>query len=270
MISFHSKALKILSLLVTATCLFSANVLALNWTYVDDPTNDASGGDLYEVYRMGYAYDEEHLYFNMRTAFPQSGDDQGIEPGDLYINVGGSHNSGTGDVYGLALTDHEGDMNNDVADLDWVKTALDDDGYAWTAVEQGHLYSDAIFSTGLYENYNGADELSEDGGNDPFGGGNNIPVHIAEFGGDLGEQDAVTWEEANGLYEVNAVISLEDLGLRSGGRFELWWSMECGNELAMLSGDVVPKPTATPEPGTLFLLGGGLFTLVGIIRKRKA
>jgi hypothetical protein len=268
---FSLKTLSILSLVLASAVIFSGNVLALNWTYSDDPTGDASGGDLYEVHRMGYAYDENNLYFNMRTAFPQSGDGHGIEAGDLYINVGGSHNAGTGDVYGLALTSHEGDMNNDVADVSWVTMAHADDGYDWSAVEQGHLYSDAVFSTGVYENYNGANDISEDGGNDPFGGWNNIPVHIAEFGNDLGYQGDVTWEKVDGLYEVNAVISLAALDLSAGGDFELWWSMECGNELAMISGSVAPqKPTATPEPGTLLLLSGGLFAIIGIIRKRQA
>jgi hypothetical protein len=267
---FRVKTFSIFTLLTISLCLFAGNSFALNWTYTNDPIDDASGGALYEVHRMGYAYDEDYLYFNMRTAFPQSGDSQGINAGDLYINVGGNHNDGSGEVYGLALTSHEGDMNNDIADLSWATTAHDDDGYAWSAVEQGHLYSDAVFSTGVYENYNGADELSEDGGLDPFGGENNIPVHIAEFGADLGYQGDVSWEEANGLYEVNAVISLEALGLKSGGSFELWWSMECGNELATIDGMVVQEPMATPEPSTMFLLGGGLFALAAAMRKRNA
>ena len=267
---FHYKILTILTLVATSLLLFTGNVLALNWTYTDDPADDASGGALYEVYRMGYAYDEENLYFNMRTGFPQTGDSQGIEAGDLYINVGGSHNAGTGDVYGLALTSHEGDMNNDIAD-DY-SSVHTDDNYAWSAVEQGHLYSDAVFSTGMYEDYDGADELSEDGGDDPFGGENNIPVHIADFGVDLGYQGDISWEQVDDYYEVNAVISLDALGISSGGTFELWWSMECGNELAMVSGEVIPEdpPTATPEPTTLLLLGGGFFAVVSITRKRKA
>ncbi len=271
MTSFSIKTLSIFVLVTVSALLFSGNVLALNWAYSYDPSNDASGGSIYEVYRMGYAYDEENLYFTMQTGFPQTGDSAGLEAGDLYINVGGSHNAGTGDVYGLALTSHKGDMNNDVDHLRWVRTAHADDAYAWSAVEQGHLYSDAVFSTGVYEGYRGANDISEDGGRDAFGGGNNIPAHIAEFGADLGYQGDVTWEKLHGHYEVNAVISLAALDLSAGGDFELWWSMECGNELAMMRGNVAQNtPTATPEPGTLLLLGGGLFAIIGIIRKRNA
>ena len=270
--TFNLKTLCIFALITASTLLISGNVLALNWTYSDDPSNDASGGSLYEVYQMGYAYDEENLYFTMQTGFPQTGDSQGIEAGDLYINVGGSHNAGTGNVYGLALNSHAGDMNNDVDGLSWVNTAHADDNYAWSAVEQGNLYSDAVFSTGVYEGYSGANDVDEDGGLDAFGGGNNIPVHIAEFGADLGYQGDVTWNEiSNDRYKVNAVISLAALDLSDGGDFELWWSMECGNELAMISGNVAQRtPTPTPEPGTLLLLSGGLSAIIGILRKRRA
>lgn len=270
--TFTTKNISTFALAAAMTLLLSGSALALDWTYSYDSSSDASGGKLYEVYSMGYAYDSEYLYFNMQTQFPRTGDSIGIEAGDLYINVGGSHNAGTGNVFGLALNDHAGDMNNDVADVSWVKMAHADDGYDWSAVQQGHLYSDAVFSTGVYEGYNGANELSEDGGKDPFGGDNNIPVHIAEFGADLGYQSDVTWEKIDSVYEVNAAISLAALDLSAGGTFEFWWSMECGNDLAMISGNVAPQstPTATPEPGTLLLLSGGLFAIIGIIRKRRA
>jgi len=269
--TFSIKTLSILAVVAVSALFIAGNVSALDWTYSIDPADDASGGSIYEVYSMGYAYDDDFLYFTMQTGFPKTGDSQGIDAGDLYINVGGSHNAGTGDVYGLALTSHAGDMNNDVDYLNWVNTAHADDAYSWAAVTEGHLYSDAVFSTGVYEGYSGANEISEDGGKDPFGGENNIPVHIAEFGADLGFQGDVGWKNIGGVYEVTAVISLAALNLSAGGDFEFWWSMECGNELAMISGSVVKEaPTATPEPGTLLLLGGGLFAIIGIIRKRKA
>ena len=283
---------------ILSLILVSGNALALNWTYSYDATNDASGGKQYEIYRMGYAIDADYLYFNMLTGVHQEGnayENAVVNAGDLMINVGGSPQNGyigtgidaayaSGRVFGLALTNHEGDMNNDLARYDWAKSGVNDNAYEWSAVTQGHLYGDAFFSTGTYEDY--ADRQAA-GGEDPFGGKNNAPVHITSFEEDFGSQGDVTWMAlANGValnetgtvkttnsrkaYEVNAVVSLDSLGIVGGESFELWWSMECGNDIEMIGGTMPDRPVATPEPGTLLLLGLGLFGIIGVAKKRMA
>jgi len=276
--------------------LISTNALALDWVYSYDAYNDASASWEYEVYRMGYAFDEEYLYFNMLTGVPQNGRGA-IQPGDLFINVGGSLLDGytgsgydaaykSGKVFGLALTDHSGDMNADLTPTNSAyKSGNADNGYAWSAVEKGHLYGDAFFSTGIYEGYESTSYWKQskdnDGGTDAFGYANNAPVHIASFEDDLGYQGDVTWNylgstyvnEAKTVkknaYEVNAKISLDSLGIVGGESFELWWSMECGNDFGMAAGTMPDRPVAAPEPGTLLLLGSGLLGGIMVARKRQ-
>jgi hypothetical protein len=279
---------------VLSMMLVSGNALALNWTYSYDAYNDASYNWNYEVYRMGYAFDDDYLYFNMLTGVPEAGRGE-IQAGDLYINVGGSLLGGydedgkyaSGNVFGLALTSHSGDMNADLTSTNSVySSGAADDGYAWSAVTQGHLYSEAFFSTGIYEGYEGTsywrNGRDDDGGQDVFGGNNNAPVHIASYSADLGFQGNVSWEylgytpvNADGdvsmiAYEVNAMISLDSLGIVGGESFELAWSMECGNDFAMIAGTMPEQPVATPEPGTLLLVGSGLLGGMALLRKRRS
>ncbi len=203
--SKHTTHLNLIGLAIAALLALPGSSMALNWTYQADPANDAIGA-LCEVYRMGYAYDEQNLYVNILTDFPESGKNSSYQgwltPGDLYVNVGGSHNAKSGDIFGLALTNHAGDLNGNVEP--------DDNGYAWSGVAEGRLYSDARFVTGTYEGYQGANDWSEDGGNDPFGDANNIPTHIAEFGLDLGYQGDVSWTPNHsglGAYLIGAVMN---------------------------------------------------------------
>ena len=167
------------------------------------------------------------------------------------------------------MTTHAGDMNADISDSHGAYTSGDNDNdYSWAFVEQGHLYSDAMFSTGVYSAYNGT-KGDKDGGKDPFGSENNAPVHIAEFGADLGYQGELSWEKYDQYkYEVNAVIRLIDLGIHGGETFELWWAMECGNDFAMIAGTAPETSAPVPEPGTILLLGSGIFGMIGFVRKR--
>ena len=289
------KTVSLVGLVVVGLLVVAGNSWALDWKYQYDSASDASGGDTYEVYRMGYAFDQDKLYFNLWTGLPKTGGKDAttggnVAPGDLYINVGGSLSNGytgtgvnadyaKGNVFGLALTSHAGDMNNDLYNATYYPTHVDD-AYPWSPVTEGHLYSNAMFSTGAYEAYAGASGTA-DGGNDPFGLKNNAPAHIAEFGADLGNQ-SVAWNalgskavDAAGkifknVYEVQGVISLSALGIKGGEKIELAWSMECGNDFLVMDPAIAPSYSGVPEPGTLVLLGLGLLSIVGVVRKQRS
>ncbi len=135
---------------VPALVVFCASpCFALSTSY--DVYNDAAGGNRWEVYSVNYGHDSTNLYVEYITGynFPlQSGSDSYsastvLSPGDIYINKNGTHNGGTGSIYGLGVSNHTGDKTADPSD----------NVYAWSSVVAGHLYSDAQFATGTLETY---------------------------------------------------------------------------------------------------------------------
>ena len=65
------KTLSLVVFVVMGITAFAGNAWALDWTYSYDAYNDASSSWKYEVYRMGYAFDDDYLYFNMLTGMPE-------------------------------------------------------------------------------------------------------------------------------------------------------------------------------------------------------
>jgi len=243
-----------------ALLFVSGSAMALSWTWVDDPTNDATGSSAFQIYGMGYAFDADTLYYSVRTNFPESGvsgyDSYGgsykFSPGDLRINAGG-------DIFGLAFTTHA-----NVVPQAYPGT--------WPTVTKGRLYTNAVFADATYEGYEayllskGITPVPTDG--NLYDGQNTYPTLIKGFASELTGVSSVQWVPDNNsstpwVYEITGSVKTAALGLDAGEAFDLFWTMECGNDAVKATG-VSP----IPEPSTVLLLGAGLLGL-GVAARRK-
>jgi hypothetical protein len=173
---------------------------------------------------------------------------QGLDSGDIFLDINGDA------VYGDI--DGDGTAGNKVVqktfgydyviDLDFVNRSynvyqLTDNSRTVTS-----YYSENQGSNPWRYFYEGADSLTS-----------------GSFKYDTGVTDT-------GFSGTNHnVVSGFDLSfLGTDVDFMAHFTMECGNDNLM--GQGVTDPVATPEPGTLVLLGAGLFGIVGLSRRKRA
>ncbi|MBM4046237.1 MAG: PEP-CTERM sorting domain-containing protein [Planctomycetes bacterium] len=235
-----------------ACLIASGSASALTWTTVWDPTNDEIGPG-YQVYGMSYAFDQDNtLYYSILTNFPEAGrtttDSYGgpfhLSPGDLWINAAGT-------IYGLAFSTHANVVQQAYSDV-------------WPTVTKGNLYKYATFADGTLEQYEawvlalrGILPTPSDG--DQFDGQNKYPTLIKGYSQEIAGQSNVQWVTASGqpwAYEIVGSINTAAIGLDAGETVQLFWSMECGNDAAMIT-----TQAPIPEPGTFLLLSIGIFGL---------
>jgi PEP-CTERM motif-containing protein len=261
-----------LSFSAGAGTITSTELSGLSWSITNDTLGDAAGGDGYEVYGMGTAISGNSLYVVVRTNFDiANGVDWQdsyspnvhLDPGDLYINVGGTFQSGTGTEYGVATTTHG--------------NASPQAYTAWgSGVTAGGLYTadtasgSPMFADGTYEqyehNYLGTTASPPDGdGNLRL---NSYPTLI-RYGADFGSDVAGVLTQSNStdpwLYDLYYRIDLGALNA-AGETIQLFWTMECGNDGVQTFatfGEI-------PEPTTIALLLSGAGVLAARRRKRSA
>jgi hypothetical protein len=240
-----------------ALSITDAELSGLSWTITSDPTTDTAGTTAYKTYGAGTAISNGFLYVVVQTNFPQGGamgNDSytsmtHFSSGDLYLNVGGTFQSHTGSVYGIATTSHANVVQQAYA------------GQTWTSVTAGNLYSNAVFATGTYEQY----QLSISGEAPDDGDGNNrvnsYPTLIKTGNLVAGDVSGVRYTAAAAAkewdYEIFYKVSLASLGLDAGETVQAFWVMECGNDGAQ----AFATNKAVPEPSTIALITAGVAAL---------
>ena len=238
----------------------------ITYTWATDPSNDAAGGSTFETYGIGYSLQDSRLYFAVRTSFPESGAYTGdsyshntkINPGDLYINVDGSLESGTGAVFGIGFTKHRNE----------VKQAYSGQ---WPKVKEGKLYTGAVFADGTYERYDkyllqhGMTPTPADADSSKYV--NSHPTLIRAYTDELSGVSDADWNSVSGeawCYQIEGWVDTSAFGSNQPeSHIELRWSMECGNDAIMA---VVP----VPEPGTFLAIGSlGCLAAAARLRRRR-
>jgi hypothetical protein len=269
---------KCLGLLIMAlfvmVCFAAPQALANNYPTYDpwwnqdyewcpDPYDDSAGGYKFEIYKIGHVIENGKLYVAVKTEFPKEGvygsDSYSsytkFSPGDLYLNVGGMFQMGTGTVYGIGTTDHSGDMTRDPSDGPWEN------------VNYGKLYTNANFASGTYEKY--ATGTPTDGNDGDML--NNYPTLIESYDQCVSGVSGFKYKDLSDYNYYYYWVDLAALGLEwceegLSQTLQITWAMECGNDLAECKIDACEPEV--PEPTTVALIGAGVMALSGRRRWR--
>lgn len=222
---------------------------ALSWTFQPDLLTDHSGGKGFSVYGMSCTVENGYLYVAVHTNFPQGGltgadsyeSNNLFNPGDLYINVGGTFQGGGGSAYGVATTNHE---NN-------VTQAYGSWGNPVTA---GSLYQplgggSPFFASGTWETYEGYIGTVDPADGDGSVAVNSYPTMI-RYGvlvaGDVSGLSYLANTTDPWAYDIIYKIDVSAIGYDPTQDIQLFWAMECGNDGVQIikQGEMIPEPNS--------------------------
>lgn len=253
----------------SALSISPSELAGLTWTYTRDPSNDAASSSTasFETYGIGTAISNGYLYTVVQTNFPEAGalgsdsytSMTHFSPGDLYINVGGTFQSGTGTVYGIATTSHANVVQQAYAGT-------------WQSIQSGKLYKTATFATGTFEQYQLAHTNSAPDDGDGNNRLNSYPTLMQSGTEVSGDVSGVAYRSVTGsewTYEIVYKVSLASLGLTGTVKdpaTQVFWVMECGNDGT--EGNVKSAPSV-PEPSSVVLLMAGLGALAAKRRSSR-
>jgi len=170
----------------------------------------------------------------------------GMDSGDIFLDVDGD--AEYGNIHGATGNNSV----NDTFGYDYV-IDLDFSSLSYTVYQ---LTDDSTTITSYYAENQGSNPWRYDSGGESLGSG-------------TFDYFSATAAETGFFGENHNVVSGFDLAfLGADVDFTAHFTMECGNDNLMGQGAI--DPVATPEPGTLFLLGAGVFGIVGLSRRKRA
>jgi hypothetical protein len=180
---------------------------------------------------------------------------QNLDSGDIFLDVDGD--AVYGDIHNGATAGNK--VVNKTFGYDYVLD-LDFNTFSYKVYE---LTESSTTITSYYKQNQGSNPWRyNDGG---------VLVNSGEFSYSSASDDETGF--SGGYHNVVSGIDLAFLG--SGVNFTAHFTMECGNDNLMGQGAIAPSlasampPVATPEPGTLVLLGAGLLGIVGLSRRKR-
>ncbi len=223
--------------------------------HYSDLLNDHSGGAGFSIFGISCTVENGYLYVAVHTNFPKAGlagadsysGGNTFDPGDLYINVGGTFQAGGGSAYGVATTTHGNNVTQAYG--------------AWGAgVTEGGLYSPAaggpFFADGTWEVYEAHLGVVDPTDGDGSMFVNSYPTMI-RYGTAVAGDVSGTAYFANATdpwaFDVVYKIDVDAIGFNGTQDIQLFWAMECGND-----GVQITKEGEVPEPATVALLAAGI------------
>ncbi|MCF6284380.1 MAG: PEP-CTERM sorting domain-containing protein [Candidatus Hydrogenedentes bacterium] len=230
----------------------SGSLLSSSYRFMDDPDNDAFGGQPYDIEQLFYYYDDADsnalsggvLYIGMVTGYDPA--NTLYSAGDMFVDLGATGSYSIAVATGTVDTLGNPDPRFGSA---WINAGWDETTDGVTTI---------LTSSNPYRILEGAGGVIEYG-----------------TGPAAGLTSTVAWglnQDASGARNfLEIAIDLDgtfeeqiDNGLGDGG-LGLHWTMQCGNDVINVVDNVPLAPV--PEPTTMVLLGMGVLGMA--LRARR-